>query len=390
METCLNKCFYTPSLFIPCSQEKRKDSMDLSSCPSTPASKSKFGCLASCSVKKAASENFLDMPSSQKNIEKNSMNFGTPGKSEDNILAACNSSKKVSQTPSTPTRMKNMYKRIRRRSIELFRSKEGKSLEAEDVPRSKKIQSSETSVSGANKGSQSRLKDFFRSSTRSATRRTLKKSVSTPTLITRRKDSMSLEELGEEKRKLSFSTDLVSADTVYDASVQQSSVAKTYDQGFINDAFVDVVVEEPQLKVHTPVIRKALCPVVVNSGVAVSAAARNSELQNNILPVVKDVANTPKILKPKYNNSKDTVKNTTTKQKTASKPAKSVAKNLMGKSKLPVLASKQLPASKQPRTPLMETRNAAMKNALTDSTKTSSSIVINRRPQNKENAMPSS
>ena len=271
-------------------QEKRKDS--ISSCPSTPNAKPKFGgCIQSCSsVKKAASENFLD------NIPKSSIPCAgmrileTPGRSEDNILSAFDSSKKANQTPSTPTRMKNMYKRFRRRSIELFKPKEAKGGELKESK-------GNLDNSGVRKRSNSRVRDFFRVAQKQPSWTGLKKSISTPTLIGRRKDSVTENTDVVEKRKLSFSIEHVksestaSADFSDDESIS-GNVATCYDQGFLNDAFTDAV-DGPQTKVQTPVIRKALRPVIVTG-------ALKNEFKENSQQDKSEAANTPKILRPSY------------------------------------------------------------------------------------------
>ena len=219
----------------------------------TPTPCSKFGgCLNRSSVKKAASENFLDnldLPDGSHSVNK----LSTPGRSEDNILAAYSNSNMLST--GTPGRIKKFCKRVRRRSVELFNV--GKGAKVEITNPADHMSGAEDTLPQSSSG----LKSLFSSYRKPSCNKGLKKSVSTPSLLTRRKGSYVYsddEDFG--KRKLSFSGHLESESSRNSKSVDIASTTKAivFDKGFVNDAFVDNVHEDTPVKVQTPVIRLSL------------------------------------------------------------------------------------------------------------------------------------
>ncbi|XP_066934963.1 rho GTPase-activating protein 19-like isoform X1 [Clytia hemisphaerica] len=271
-------------MFIPKSvKEKQRDSL-----PCTPQPRSKFGgCLnrpSSSSVKKAASENFLDSIDSNKDVPRSSI-IDTPGRSEDNILAAFSNSN-ILNTTGTPGRIKKFCKRVRRRSVEIFTLKKDKD-EVDDE--------NQVSVDDSQANS-SRLRSVFGGSIRKPgpSWKGLKKSVSTPSLSTRRKSSNSDSEEDLSKRKLSFSSEV-------DIHKMKSKPVETkdpvFDKGIVNDAFQDKenITDNLNMNPKTPVIRKVLCP-------STSSAVR---MRNDEKPaaanVLQSIDNTPKIMKSARN-----------------------------------------------------------------------------------------
>jgi len=253
----------------------------------TPTPCSKFGgCLNRSSVKKAASENFLDtldLPSGSHNVSR----LSTPGRSEDNILAAYSNSNMLST--GTPGRIKKFCKRVRRRSVELFNV--GKGAKVEITNPVDHVSDTEETLPQSSSG----LKSLFSSYRKpvSSAYKGLKKSVSTPSLLMRRKGSYASDDEDFGKRKLSFSGD-------FEPESRNSKNGDTtkpiaFDKGFVNDAFVDNVHEDTPVKVQTPVIRKTLYPTVMvrheKSTKKKSALTSSDVLQN--------IENTPKIMKPK-------------------------------------------------------------------------------------------
>ena len=290
-------------------QEKARET------PSTPQqTRSRFGgCLnTSSSVKKAASENFLDsIESKHENASSNSLllggksKFNTPGRSEDNILAAYSNSHILSTGvgTGTPGRIKKFCKRVRRRSVEIFNIK--KEEREEHI---NKRTDHLSSVSSASHQDVRGIKSMFGGSTRRKVKGggggLLKKSVSTPSLSTTRRKSSTSDDSGSgdggdfSKRKLSFNSDInVSRATQNDSDVT------SFESGFVNNAFLDNVSTDANdvavecsgavLAAKTPVIRKALCPSSLRTPRHDVMAAK--EKRSGLL---QSIENTPKIMKP--------------------------------------------------------------------------------------------
>ena len=210
--------------------------------------------------------------------------FDTPGRSEDNILAAYSNSNILSTT-DTPGRIKKFCKRVRRRSVEIFTlKKDREETEGEN----------QVSVDDSQANS-SRLRSVFGGSIRKPgpSWKGLKKSISTPSLSTRRKSSNSDSEEDLSKRKLSFSSEV----DIPKMKSENETKNSVFDKGIINDAFQDKEnnTENPNMNPKTPVIRKALCP-------STSSAVR---MRNDEKPatanVLQSIENTPKIMKPGRN-----------------------------------------------------------------------------------------
>lgn len=137
----------------------------------------------------------------------------------------------------------------------------------------------------------------------------LKKSVSTPSLSTRRKTSSTSDdtESGDfSKRKLSFNSEIdVSSSKVAGTKSDLLNRAISFEGGFLNSAFADntgtpsastsAEYTAAAVALKTPVIRKALCPSVRTRRMHDADVKENSVLQG--------IDNTPKIMKPKVHRT---------------------------------------------------------------------------------------
>lgn len=267
-------------------------------------------------MKKAASENFLDsIETKHENSSSNSLlggksRFNTPGRSEDNILAAYSNSHILSTGAGTgtPGRIKKFCKRVRRRSVEIFsiKKEEREEFNSTNTKRTDHL----SSVSSASHQDVRGIKSMFGGSTRRKTKEggVLKKSVSTPSLsTTRRKNSTSDEASSGEgsgdfsKRKLSFNSEV----NVSRVATRNDNDLTSFESGFVNNAFFDNVssaagedvtdaAECPAvMAAKTPVIRKALCPSSMRTPRHDSMATK--EKRGGLL---QSIENTPKIMKP--------------------------------------------------------------------------------------------
>ena len=254
-------------------------------------------------MKKAASENFLDSIQSKHENSSNSLlgksRFNTPGRSEDNILAAYSNSHILSTGAGTgtPGRIKKFCKRVRRRSVEIFSiKKEERDRKDEEVACSSKSTDHLAFTSSSSQQDVRGIKSMFGGSTQRKIKGNLKKSVSTPSLsTTRRKNSTSDDSDGDfSKRKLSFNSEVNSCCT------ENGDDVTSFEGGLVNNAFVDNAAAANTAEysaavvvAKTPVIRKALCPSSVRTPRHdLTKEKRNSDL-------LQSIENTPKIMKPK-------------------------------------------------------------------------------------------
>ena len=227
--------------------------------------------------------------------------YTTPKASLENI-DTCH---KVSNTPSTPSaKMKECFKKIRQRSVDMFKSRPRSSSLERTERQSPKLDRSNTDKIG------NRLGNIFRRSESNRFRHSvkyLKKSISTPVLSSRKRDSYTSDEdeLEENIRKLSFtdhSNDesvispttpvmkspepphklrVTTSDKKKDRPVSYPTLRDT--SGLINYGFLDSTSESASTgNINgTPLIKKTLYPFpqrkVLQDSLSSHHAIRNNE-----------------------------------------------------------------------------------------------------------------
>ena len=233
--------------------------------------------------------------------------YTTPKASLENI-DICH---KVSNTPSTPSaKMKECFKKIRQRSVDMFKSRPRSSSLERTERQSPKLDRSNTDKIG------NRLGNIFRRSDNNRFRHSvkyLKKSISTPVLSSRKRDSYTSDEdeLEENIRKLSFTDHyndesvnspttpvmkspelplklrVTTSDKKKDRPVSYPTFRDT--SGLINYGFLDSTTESASTgNINgTPLIKKTLYPFpqkkILQDSLSSHHAIRNNE---NIPPKV--------------------------------------------------------------------------------------------------------
>lgn len=230
--------------------------------------------------------------------------YTTPKTSLENI-DTCH---KVSNTPSTPSaKMKECFKKIRQRSVEMFKSR----------PRSSSLERTERQSPQLDRSNtdkiENRLGNIFRRSESSRFRHSvkyMKKSISTPVLSSRKRESYTSdeEEMEENIRKLSFTDHshlesvispttpvmkspelplklrISASDKKKDRPVSYPTLRDT--TGLINYGFLDNTTESASTgNINgTPLIKKTLYPFPQRKVLQDSLSGHNANRNNENIP----------------------------------------------------------------------------------------------------------